>query len=169
MMRREILTWADVDELINVLIPQLHGTFQAMVMITRGGIVPGGIIAEALKIENVLTAAVDFPSDVTAARLMAWPEFLQFPDPALLRERRVLVVDDVWGSGRTITAVKGRVEAAGGIPELCVLHYNPKRTLFTKAWPHYYAAITDAHIVYPWEIHRRSGLEGILAGAPEGN
>ena len=61
------------------------------------------------------------------------------------------------------------VEAAGGVPELCVLHYNPSRTLFTKAWPNYYAAITDARIVYPWEIDRTGGLEGVIAPAPETN
>ena len=73
---------------------------------------------------------------------------------AVLRGRRTLVVDDVWGSGRTITSVKIRVSAAGGFPFTCVLHFNPYRNLFGSARPDYYAAITDAHIVYPWEIDR---------------
>lgn len=167
-MREEFLTWDEVDRLIDALLPQLRGAFDAMLMITRGGIVPGGIISEALDIQTVLTAAVDFPNDVAAAKLMAFPDFLQFPDDRLLREKRTLVVDDVWGSGRTITAVKSRIEAAGGYPELCVLHYNPTRTLFTKAWPTYYAAVTDARIVYPWEIDR-GGPEGVPAMAPEIN
>ena len=169
-MRREILTWDDVDRVINALLPQLRGSFDAMVMITRGGLIPGGLISEALNIKYLLTAAVRFPEGVTTGKLMAWPEFLQFPEDHLLGGRRTLVVDDVWGSGRTITAVKGRVEAAGGYPELCVLHYNPGRSLFGKVGPAYYAAITDAHIVYPWEIARPSGLEGVLATpAPEIN
>ena len=168
-MRQELLTWADVDRLIDALLPQLTGAFEAILMITRGGIVPGGLISEALDIKVVLTAAVDFPLNIGQAKLLAWPEFLQFPDERLLAGRRVLIVDDVWGSGRTITAVKSRVESAGGFPELCVLHYNPTRTLFTKAWPTYYAAITDARIIYPWEIDRRGGVEGVLAEPPETN
>jgi hypoxanthine phosphoribosyltransferase len=168
-MRQELLTWEDVDKLMDVLLPQLKGPFDAVLMITRGGIVPGGMISEALDIKVVLTAAVDFPLDIAPAKLLAWPEFLQFPDERLLAGRRVLLVDDVWGSGRTITAVKNRVEAAGGFPELCVLHYNPTRTLFTKAWPTYYAAITDARIVYPWEIDRSGGLEGVTNTSPETN
>jgi hypothetical protein len=164
-MRQEVLTWDDVDRLIGALLPQFRGVFDAMLMITRGGIVPGGIISEALDIKHLLTAAVDFPAGVGAAKLIAWPEFLQFPEDRLLAGRRTLIVDDVWGSGRTITAVKGRVEAAGGLPELCVLHYNPTRTLFTKAWPTYYAAVTDAYIIYPWEIDR-GGPEGVPATAP---
>lgn len=155
-LRRELLTWQDVDALVDHLMPQFSNEFEAMVMITRGGIVPGGLLAEAMGIMHLLTAAVDFPTQVEMekAKLMAWPQFIQFPDDKTLRGRRCLVVDDVWGSGRTITAVKIRVSAAGGIPSTCVFHFNPYRNLFGSARPDYYAAITDAHIVYPWEIDR---------------
>lgn len=150
-----LLTWKDVDRLIDLLIPQLEsvGAFQAMVMITRGGVIPGGLIAEALNIQHLLTAAVDFPS-TQGAGLMAWPQFLQFPQAELLANRRTLIVDDVWGSGRTSTAVKQRIVGAGSQAYTCVLHFNPYRSLFTKAKPDFYAEATDAYIVYPWEIDR---------------
>jgi hypoxanthine phosphoribosyltransferase len=161
-MRREVLTWNEVDKLIDHLIPQFEGEFQAMVMITRGGIVPGGILAEAMQLLDIFTAAVDFPAEMETKqdRLLHWPQFLQFPEERLLSARRVLVIDDVWGSGRTITAVKNRVSAAGGMPFTCVLHFNPYRNLFGTARPDYFAATTDAHIVYPWEISR--GPETVL-------
>ncbi len=155
-LRREFLTWDDVDRLIDHLLPQFDQEFDAMVMITRGGIVPGGLLAEAMGITHLLTAAVDFPTqlEMEKAKLMAWPQFIQFPEDRAVRGRRTLVVDDVWGSGRTITAVKIRVSAAGGVPSTCVFHFNPYRNLFGTARPDYYAAITDAHIIYPWEIDR---------------
>ncbi len=74
-------------------------------------------------------------------------------------------MDDVWGSGRTITAVKNRVSAMGGIPSTCVLHFNPYRSLFSQAEPDYYAAVTDAYIVYPWEVDR--GIDKILLDEPD--
>ncbi len=166
-MRKEILAWEDVDGLIDALLPQLHGTFDAMIMITRGGIIPGGLLSEALDIRHILTAAVDFPADVERAKLLAWPNFIQFPTEEQLSGRRTLIVDDVWGSGRHMAAVKSRVEAAGGLAELCVLHFNPGRTLFSRLAPNYYAAITDAYIIYPWEIDR--GLEGVPAASPRSN
>jgi hypoxanthine phosphoribosyltransferase len=153
-MRRELLTWKDVDNLIDHLMPQFEGGFEAMMMITRGGIIPGGLLAEAMDITHILTAAVDFPAQSEQAGLYVWPRFLQFPEDELLRDRRTLLVDDVWGSGRTITSVKNRVVAAGGYPSTCVLHFNPNRSLFSEAQPNYFAAITDAYIVYPWEIDR---------------
>lgn len=164
-MRREILTWDDVDQLIDKLTPQFHIRFEAMVMITRGGIVPGGLLAEALDVKHILTASVNFVEiDLPRVKLAALPSFLQFPDDHLLEGRTTLVVDDVWGSGRTITAVKDRIEAAKGMPSTCVLHYNPYRSLFTKAAPTYFAATTDAFIVYPWELDR--GVDPILAREP---
>jgi hypoxanthine phosphoribosyltransferase len=155
-LRNEILNWDEIDQLIDHLVPQFEEEFDAMVMITRGGIVPGGLLAEALGLTHVLTAAVDFPAqmEMEKVKLMAWPQFIQFPEDHLLSDRRTLVIDDVWGSGRTITSVKIRVAAAGGTPSTCVLHFNPYRNLFGSARPDYYAAITDAHIIYPWEIDR---------------
>ena len=155
-MRRELITWEDVDKLIDHLIPQFEVDFEAMVLITRGGIVPGGMLAEAMGLTRILTAAVDFPTQIEKdkSRLYAWPSFLQFPDDDLIADRRTLVVDDVWGSGRTITTVKNRISAAGGLPFTCVMHYNPYRSLFGTARPNYYAATTDAYIIYPWEIDR---------------
>jgi hypoxanthine phosphoribosyltransferase len=163
-MRHEVLTWDDVDKLIDHLLPQFQGDFEAMVIITRGGIVPGGLLAEATGIPIILTAAVDFPAEVERQKtgLFAWPRFIQFPNDEVLRGKRCLVVDDVWGSGRTITAVKNRIAAAGSTPFTCVLHFNPYRTLFGNVRPDYYAAITDAHIIYPWEIDR--GPDKVLQG-----
>ncbi|MFW5709327.1 MAG: phosphoribosyltransferase [Chloroflexota bacterium] len=164
-MRTRVLTWEDVDKLVDTLVPQVQsfGPFDAMVMITRGGVVPGGLLAEALDIRHVLTAAVNFPA-TEEAQLMAWPSFLQFPVPQLLEGRRALIVDDVWGSGRTSTAVKGRAQASGAEPFTCVFHFNPYRSLFSRAEPDFYAEVTDAYVVYPWEIDR--GLRGYGVRGP---
>jgi hypoxanthine phosphoribosyltransferase len=155
-IRKEMWTWDDVDKLMDVLLGQLRnaGMFDALMMITRGGIIPGGMICEALGITHVLTAAVHFPAGIGTQPLAAWPEFMQFPSDDLLAGRRTLIVDDVWGSGRTSLAVRGRVEGAGGKPATCVMHFNPYRSLFERARPDYYGAVTDAWIVYPWEVDR---------------
>jgi hypoxanthine phosphoribosyltransferase len=168
-MRHEILSWGDVDELIDILLPSIRaiGTFQGMIMITRGGVIPGGMLAEVLEIQHLLTAAVDFPAKAQQAALMEWPSFLQFPDDSLVRDRRILIVDDVWGSGRTSIAVRERVIAAGGTAFTCVLHYNPYRSLFKKDKPDFFGATTDTFVVYPWEVDR--GLRGIGMNMPDMN
>lgn len=167
-IRREILSWKDVDKLVDVLLGQLRGAgpFDAMIMITRGGVVPGGLLSEALDVKSVLTASVRFP-EVAMQPLAAWPEFLQFPQEAMLSGRRVLIVDDVWGKGRTMTSVTGLVERANATPATCVFHFNPYRSLFGDLRPDYYGAVTDAFIVYPWEIDR--DIKGLPAAHPDYN
>lgn len=160
-MQREVLSWSNIEALIDHILPQVAGHFDAILMITRGGIIPGGMLAEALDIRDVLTAAVEFPKEIEFERF-AWPRFLQFPDDELLEGRRILIVDDVWDSGRTINTVRGRVEAAGGIPRTCVLHYKPQRSRFRDRRPDYYGAVTDKWIIYPWEVDR--GSEFAAAG-----
>lgn len=169
-IRHEVLTWQDVDKLIDMLVPQIKavGLFDAMLLITRGGIIPGGMLAEAMSLQNILIASVDFPATERSG-LMAWPAFLQFPASDLIANRRILIVDDVWGSGRTSTAVAGRVEGAGGQALTCVMHFNPYRSLFSKTRPDFYAASTDAYIVYPWEVDRGTTNFGLMTPEPEIN
>lgn len=168
-MRHEVLTWSDVDKLIDYLSPQIQGRFDSMLIITRGGIVPGGMLAEALDITYILNAAVRFPADFPSLGLtrnpearFAVPEFMQFPADDLLEGRRILVVDDVWTRGRNIVTVANRIDAAGGHPETCVLHYKPAFSLYPGHTPTYYAAVTDAHIIYPWEADRDQRGVGML-------
>lgn len=158
-LRRELVSWEEVQRLVDLLIQQFEHDFKAMLVITRGGIVLGGMLAERMGLRDILTAAVNFPAMLENPRdnILVWPQFLQFPEDSLLRGRRILVVDDVWGSGRTSTAVKNKVSAAGGMPFTTVLHFNPHRNLFGNVRPDYFAASTDAYIVYPWEQEPTTG------------
>ena len=69
-VKREVLTWEDVDKLMDHLIPQLQGPYDAMLIITRGGLIPGGLICDAMDIRHILTASVQFYSGVK--RTLAW-------------------------------------------------------------------------------------------------
>ena len=148
-LEREILTWGDVDKLIDHLIPQFRGEFDGLLMITKGGMIPGGILSEALDITHVLTASVYFPGEVD--RKLAWPTFMQFPPDTLLSNRRILIVNDIWANGRVIMIVQGRLAAVGCESETAVLHYRVKSNLFADTGPDYYGAITNRQIIYPWE------------------
>ncbi|HMT22519.1 MAG TPA: ATP-binding protein, partial [Promineifilum sp.] len=79
----------------------------------------------------------------------------------VLQHMRVLVVDDVWTKGRNSVTVANRIDSAGGIPEICVLHYKPSYSLYPGYAPTYYAAVTDAYIIYPWELDRGPEVLGV--------
>jgi hypothetical protein len=35
-----------------------------------------------------------------------------------------------------------------------VLHFNPYHNLFASSRPDYFADVTDAYVIYPWEVDR---------------
>ena len=75
-MRREVLTWSDVDKLIDYLVPQIHGRFDSMIVVTRGGLVPGGMLAEALNITYIPTAeawlCLAVVLDLLSRKMVGW-------------------------------------------------------------------------------------------------
>ena len=145
---KEYLSWEQIQTMVADLAHRSHGHYDAMLAVTRGGMVPAGLLAYHLNIRNILVAAVQFYAGV--ARRAQQPVFLQFPADPFLHGQRLLIVDDIWDSGKTIMAVKERVIAAGGTPITAVLHYKPEASLFDSR-PDYYVETTDAWIVYPWE------------------
>lgn len=107
------------------------------------------MLAERIGQRNVMSAAVMFYTGdgVTLDK----PVFLQFPPDLQLAGKRVLVVDDVWDSGRTIVAVCERIKMVGGTPVTAVLHYKPTHSAFPDLQPDHFGAQMDGWIQYPWD------------------
>lgn len=147
------LSWNDVNKLISAMMPRLETyTYDVVLAITRGGIVPGAIIAERLGIKQVLVASVDFYED--KEHDLDLPVFMQFPADSFLRSRQVLIVDDIWDRGREVVNVTERVRQAGGRPFSVVLHYKSHRSVFPDKAPDFYGEETKDWIIYPWEVER---------------
>lgn len=154
------LSWEDIEELVARLVADLPREYDLLLVVTRGGMVPACLISEQTDIRNIVAAAVMFYTGV--GDTLPDPVFLQFPADPLIYGKRILVVDDVWDTGRTIVAVKQRIEAAGGQADLAVLHYKPRNSKF-DARPDYYAEITSDWIVYPWDPSRARTATGVGA------
>jgi hypoxanthine phosphoribosyltransferase len=164
-VNKQHLTWTQIEDLAIRLADRLTDGYEVMLVITRGGMVPACIISERLNLRNILVAAVMFYTG--QERTLEKPIFLQFPADPLLNRRRVLIVDDVWDSGRTIMAVRERVLDAGGYPETAVLHYKPAHSAYPETRPEYYVDETDAWIVYPWDVGEASLPTRVLESLSE--
>ena len=147
---KDIVTWEDLERLVAALAEQLTAGPQPDVVlaISRGGLVPAGMLGYRLGWRDMLLAAVVVYDDEQGFRGHA--EFLQFPADELLRGKRVVIVDEVWDSGTTIAAVSERVRAAGGQPVTAVLHYKPGRSRVDLV-PDHFVVETDAWVVYPFK------------------
>jgi len=149
------VSWADVERMVARLLRALPRDYDALLVITRGGMVPACLISEQTRIRDILCAAVVlYDND---ERVLQEPVFINFPDDRHVAGRRILVVDDVWDTGSTIVAVRDRLRKAGARVDVCVLHYKPRRSRFPGDGPDFYAEETNAWIVYPWEVGGGSG------------
>jgi uncharacterized protein len=145
---RDIVTWDALAGMVAQLADKVRGDYDVMLAITRGGLVPAGMLAYRLGMRNILVAAVEYYDD--EGKPGPRPTFLQFPADSQLRGQRVLIVDEVWDSGTTIHAVTQRVLQAGGVPITAVLHYKPGKSLVPGA-PDHHVVTTDRWVVYPFK------------------
>ena len=143
-----IVTWPDLDGLVEQLADAVGGDYDVVLTITRGALVPTGMLVYRLGMRNIVVAAVAYYDD--AGQPAEQPTFLQFPSDPLLHGRRVLIIDEVWDTGTTIAAVVERVRLAGGQPTTAVLHYKPARSKVPIV-PDHYVVGTDAWVVYPYK------------------
>lgn len=152
----ESLSWPQVDSLARSLTAQIKDgsdKFDVILAVTRGGMVPATLLSQSLQLRNVLTTTVIFYSDDGDQFFgMTEPRFLSFPSAHSLKDRRVLIVDDVWDSGRTACAVRERVRRAqAAIVKVAVLHFKPLENNYSDLKPDFFGCETDNWLVYPWE------------------
>jgi hypoxanthine phosphoribosyltransferase len=143
-----IVTWEDLDDLVARLADEIGRDHDLVLAITRGGLVPAGMLAYRLNLREILVAGVEFYR--TEGGTHPAPVIGHFPDATLLEGRRVLVVDEVWETGETMTEVLARVRAAGGTPVSAVIHYKPGRSRVAGS-PDHWAATIDDWVTYPYK------------------
>ncbi|HEY1016404.1 MAG TPA: phosphoribosyltransferase family protein [Herpetosiphonaceae bacterium] len=148
MTAKRYISWPEIQHLVDQLADQLPDDYDALLAITRGGMIPACLISQRRNWRNILIAAVQFYTGIGTTRDI--PTFLQFPADPQLAGKRLLVVDDIWDSGRTIAAVKQRIEQAGATYETAVLHFKPDSSK-VPGRPDYFVDATSEWIVYPWE------------------
>jgi uncharacterized protein len=147
-LEKDVVTWDALEAMVRELAGRVGTDYDVLLAITRGGLVPAGMLAYRLGIRNILVAAVEYYDN--DGNPGPKPTFLQFPADPQLRGQRVLVVDEVWDSGTTIHAVTQRVRQAGGRPTTAVLHYKPTHSV-VPGEPDFFAVTTDRWVVYPFK------------------
>lgn len=120
---------------------------EMVVAVARGGLLLAGSIAYALGIKSCGAVNAEFYTGV-GTRL---PDPVMLPpllDPASIQGKRVLLVDDVSDSGRTLAMVVALLEAGGADLRTVVLYTKPG----TVYEPTYTWKRTDKWINFPWSV-----------------
>lgn len=162
---REILTWDGFGEATRTLSREIVDSGfvpDVVVAIARGGLLPGGAIAYGLGVKSCGALNVEFYTGV--GTVLDEPVLLSPDlDVASLADKRVLLVDDVADSGRTLAlAVTLLRDYSADVRSVCI--YSKPGSV---AAPDYVWRETDLWIDFPWSA-RGSVLEedAGLAGTP---
>lgn len=151
------LGWGDIETLSVKLADAVAAsgrTFGRLVVLPRGGLAPGNILARRLNMsaDQVLSAVI---TSYETGAFESSGEFRvgQFPGIEEVKGLRLLVVDEVCDTGRTLAEAVRRLQELGAAEVVsAVLHYKPGRST-TGYVPDFYVDKTDEWIVYPWEWH----------------
>jgi uncharacterized protein len=136
--------WAAFGELARELAERIAERYRPEVVlgVVKGGVFVGGALAGALRADFRAVRMERRSRDHSGPR---WPEASeQLPD---LRGKRVLVVDDVAASGRTLDNARALARKARAREvQAAVLVVRPG-----GARPEWYALETDELIVFGWD------------------
>lgn len=154
---REILTWdnfgAASRELAQTIVDDGFEP-DIVLAVARGGLLLAGSISYALGVKACGALNVEFYTGIGTVL----PEPVVLPpmlDDGHLRDKKILIVDDVSDSGRTLEKVVDLVSAWGADVKTVCLYTKP-RTIMV---PDYEWRRTDKWITFPW-----SDLPPVTAG-----
>ena len=145
---REVLSWGRFGKATRELAQVIADSGylpNVVVAIARGGLLPAGALAYALGTKAAGTLNVEFYSDIE--QTLADPIVLEpLLDTDALHGKRILVVDDVADSGRTLALVMELLAPHTAEARSAVL-YTKSRTIIR---PDYSWGATDLWITFPW-------------------
>jgi hypoxanthine phosphoribosyltransferase len=145
---REVLSWERFGTATRALARSVVDSGyqpEMVIAIARGGLIPAGALAYAIGIKAAGTLNVEFYSDIEET----------LPDPVVLEPlldtdaivgKRLLVVDDVADSGRTLETVLELLRRHTEQVRSAVLYTKPR----TIVRPDYSWQETDLWINFPW-------------------
>jgi uncharacterized protein len=144
------MTWEDLGTAVHDLATQIQAdgfSPDAVLALARGGLPCAGALAYALGVKSMATLNVEFYTGVDE-RLEDPLVLPPVPDLSLLRAERLLVVDDVADTGRTLALA--REFCAQHVPEVrtAVLYEKPQSVVHSDfVWRR-----TDRWITFPWSV-----------------
>ena len=146
------LSWEQLDALVERLAKEVmhlepSSQPEAILAVSRGGLVPGAMLAYRMGQRDLLVAVAEH-YDESGRRENA--TLIRMPPDEALRGRRILIVDEVWESGRTLQRVAEAAEAADAAVRIAVLHYKPGQSETTRT-PDHYAETATGWVIYPYK------------------
>lgn len=145
---REVLSWDQFGRAARDLARSVWTSGfdpEIIVCVARGGLIPAGALAYALDKKSLLVLNVEFYTGIGTT--LRDPRLLDpIPENHGMSGKRILIVDDVADSGRTLQFVKEICEEYTDQIRVAVLYQKPVSVVDCEyVWKN-----TDQWISFPW-------------------
>jgi len=144
----EVPTWDEIYEMLLNLAEKIQkDKFRPdlIVGICRGGWPPARVMSDLLGNPKMANISVEFYVDV--AETKSKPMLTQ-PVSVPVKGKKVLIMDDVADTGKTLKVVKEHLFSRGAEEvKIATIYYKPWSTVI----PDYYEKETRRWVVFPWE------------------
>jgi xanthine phosphoribosyltransferase len=139
MHRQRSISWHEIQRLSLQLVDQLRplGPWAGLVAVTRGGLIPAGLVAHGLELQTIDTFCVaSYAGTVQGG--------LSILKPASL-SGRVLVIDELSDTGATARLIRNH------LPEACIATLFVKPAGRTAVDLYGEESPQDVWLSFPWE------------------
>jgi hypoxanthine phosphoribosyltransferase len=141
------ISWEATVEYVEQLAGKVDFAPDMIVGLSRGGLVPARIMSDVLGVDDVGIVGMRFYKGMSRAG--EFPVITQ-ELTSDLSGKRILLVDDVADSGRSLMVAKDYLRRKGAAAiKVATIHYKPN----SQFKPDYFVMTTSSWIAYPWEIH----------------
>jgi hypoxanthine phosphoribosyltransferase len=143
------LTWADVEQGVNIIINRIgNKKYDYVVGIANGGLIPATLIAKRLKLKT-MSVGLESYENKDFKNVTLWSE-INKRLYILQQQGLCLLVDDISDSGKSFNYIKNAyLKKEEIICDTASLVVKPKTTFM----PDYFAMSvhTDTWVKFPWE------------------
>ena len=125
--------------------------FDAILCVTRGGLVPAGLLSYKLEVKDVFNIKVESYTNENQQGELYVQNMTQRDISNLLLAKNVLVVDDVYDSGATMIAVVEELKKYGieesQINTFCVITKQEEKVDYSI-----FECDLETWVVFPWDF-----------------
>lgn len=142
MTEKIYITWEEFHQDVKLLAQKLKSidNFSRIVAVSRGGLIPAGIVAYELGIRNCDAVCIASYDNETKRD----DQDVKFGSILPNIDAHTVIIDDLADSGRTLQILRGQYPQA----TLACIYAKPKGQEFCDI---YAEPLTDSWVVFPWD------------------
>lgn len=152
-MDKTFISWDDFHKDCDITATNAiskYGAFDIIIAVARGGLVPARIMAEIVKPSQFYTIGVKLYDGCNIGEDVEMYQFLP-EDVNLDRHDRILIVDDISDSGKTLSYTRRKlfIRSGGAVIKTACPYWKPQTSVVPDVYSRQFS--NDEWVVFPFE------------------